>query len=102
MEEMTPFSYVEFYDVPRLLILVVRNKWILLRSAFNEDLDDYDPDYSVSLLPSSFEPPQKDAHWDFLNEELKALGKIPVQDVKFDETKRRTLNATPLDHLVPD
>ena len=99
---MIPFQYVEFHDVPRVIILRIREKWILLQSAFNEDLDDYEPYYSVFLLPSAFEPPQKGARWDFLNGQLTELGKIPVQDVKFDETKRRTLSATALDSLVPD
>ena len=50
-----------FYDVPRTIILLVRKKWILLQSAFDEDLDDYAPEYSVYLLPSSFEPPPPEA-----------------------------------------
>jgi hypothetical protein len=99
---MTPFAYVEFYDVPRNIILLVRKKWILLQSAFNEELDEYEPDYSVYQLPSSFEPPPAGGRWDFLEHELTLLGKIPVQEVEFDPTKRRTLRAATLDGLVPD
>jgi hypothetical protein len=100
---MTPFTYAEFYDVPRLIILLVREKWILLDSAFNEDVDEYEPEYSVYQLPSSFEPPTKGASWKFLEEtERILLGKIPVQEVEFDTTKRQTLRAAALDALVPD
>jgi hypothetical protein len=103
METMTPFAYVEFYDVPRTIILPVREKWILLRSAFNENLDDYEAEYSVYQLPSPFEPPTKGSSWKFVEEtELIPLGKIPVHEVKFDSTKRRTLSAAALDVLVPD
>jgi hypothetical protein len=72
-EMMTPFAYAGFYDVPRTIILLVRKKWILLQSAFDEDLDDYAPEYSVYLLPSSFEPPPPGASWDFLKQELDLL-----------------------------
>ncbi len=99
---MTPFKYIDFYDVPRNITILVRKKWILLQSAFNEDLDDFDPDYSVYKLPSSFEPPHKWSSWDFLKQELEYLGKIPVREVKFDATKRRALSAAALDNLVPD
>ena|ERR1700755_929927 len=99
---MIPFEYVEFYDVPRVILTRIREKWILLQSTFDEDLDEYASEYSVYLLPSSFEPPPKGTRWDFPNEERTELGKIGVQDVNFDETKRRSLNAVALDALVSD
>jgi hypothetical protein len=97
---LTPFLYTDFYDVPRNIILVVGKKWILLQSAFDEGMDEYEPDYSVYRLPSSFEPPPKGTSWEFLKQDLEYLGKIPVREVEFDETKRRTLNAAALDELV--
>jgi hypothetical protein len=99
---MIPFAYIEFYDVPRVIILSFRNKWLLLQSAFDEDLDDYAPEYSVFQLPSSFEPPSPGENWDFLQQELEFLGEIPLKDVEFDPTNRRTLKAPALDALVRD
>jgi hypothetical protein len=99
---MIPFAYREFYDVPRNIILRVRGKWIFLQSAFDEDLDDYAPNYSVYLLPPSFEPPPAGGSWDFLKPELEFLGEIPVQEVEFDPTKRQMLSAAALNELVPD
>lgn len=41
MNEMTPFRYVEFYDVPRCIALNYRDKLFLLQSAFDESVDVY-------------------------------------------------------------
>jgi len=100
--QMTPFQYVDFYDVPRTIVLLVRGKWILLQSTFNEELDDYEAEYSVYRLPSSFQPPPAGSKWDFLEQELVCVGKIPVREVQFDESKRRTLSAAALNKVVPD
>jgi hypothetical protein len=99
---MTPFQYVDFYDVPRTIILPVRGKWVLPQSSFNTELDDYEVEYSVYRLPSSFQPPQAGCKWDFLGEVLACVGKIPVREVQFDDSKRRTLSAASLDEIVPD
>lgn len=100
--QMTLFQYVEFYDVPRTIILLVHGKWVLLQSAFNEELDDYETEYSVYRLLSSFQPPHVGSKWDFLEQELALVGKIPVREVQFDASKRRTLSAAALDEIVPD
>jgi len=99
--QMTPFQYGDFYDVPRMILLCVRGRWVFLQSAFDEELDDYEAEYSVYRLPSSFRPPPVDSPWGFLDQELACVGKIPVREVQFDESKRRTLSAKALDEIVP-
>jgi hypothetical protein len=100
--EMTAFHYVDFYDVPRTIIVPVRGQWVLLQSAFDEHFDDYEAYYSVYRLPSSFEPPTVGSRWDFLQHELVCVGKIPISEVEFDLSKRRTLRASALDAIAPD
>ena len=99
---MTRFQYVDFYDVPRTIILLVRGRWVLLQSAFDEELDDHEAEYSVYRLPSSFQPPVAESSWDFLTQELVCVGKIPVQEVEFDLSKRQTLRTAALDGIVPN
>jgi hypothetical protein len=99
---MTPFRYVDFYDVPRMILLCIRGRWVFLQSAFDAELDDYEAEYSVYRLPSSFQPPSVDSRWGFLDEELVCVGKIPVREIEFDTTKRRTLRAEALDRIVLD
>jgi hypothetical protein len=99
---MTPFHYVEFYDVPRTIILLLRGNWVLLRSAFNEALDNYEGEYSVFRLPPSFQPPRAGSKWEFRESELVRVGSIPVRDVQFDPSRRRMLNAKALDEMISD
>jgi len=80
-----PFKYVDFWDVPRLILVRYRGKPFLLDSDFDEALDEY-PD---------------NGSWKFLeNVSLTPVGSLPVCDVHFDRTKRRKLDATILDRFV--
>jgi hypothetical protein len=53
-------------------------------------------------LPSWVEQKIADSSWKVLEEDIgsKLLGEIPVKDVIFDETKRRTLDPTFLDRFL--
>jgi|SRR5215469_18965641 hypothetical protein len=98
---MVPFRYVEFYDVPRLIALRYKGKLLLLQSAFNDTLDGYPNVYSVYELPDSTEALLAARSWNFLEHmTLSSIGEIPVSSVKFDSTKRKTLDPSILDlHL---
>jgi hypothetical protein len=97
MSSMTNFRYVDFYDVPRTIVLRFQNRWFLLQSAFNDELDEYEKEYSIYLLPDSFEPVQSGSPWKFLEElELNCIAKVPVNSVQFDSTKRKKLETSVL------
>jgi hypothetical protein len=98
---MTPFQYVDFYDVPRTIVLRVHGRWLLLRSAFDERADEYETEYSVYPLPGSFEPIPEGVPWKFLDEiELRCIGKISVREVQFDPSKRKQLDASILENIA--
>jgi hypothetical protein len=102
MVKMTPFQYVEFYDVPRCIRLCYGERLFLLQSKFDEDLDDYPTSYSIYLLPESIEDSLKNGSWDFLSDTpMTCLGHVRVSDVVFDSSKRRELNASFLETLIP-
>ena len=97
MSPMTNFRYVDFYDVPRTIVLRFQNRWFLLQSAFNDELDEYEKEYSIYPLPDSFEPVQSRSPWKFLEElELNCIAKVPVNSVQFDRTKRKKLETSVL------
>lgn len=52
MAEMVPFRFVEFYDVPRSIVVRHRGRLFLLQSAFDDEIDNYPDRYSVYMLPS--------------------------------------------------
>jgi hypothetical protein len=100
MVDMVPFSYVEFYDVPRTMAFRYRGKLLLLQSAFDEKADEYPARYSVYVLPDSVEASLSKSSWEFLGSaELACVGQIAVEAVQFDPTKRKALDPSVLDQL---
>src|SRR5580698_10007434 len=100
MPKMIPFRYIEFYDVPRCIVVRHREKLLLLQSAFDEDLDEYPSSYSVYILPESVEDAVKSSSWEFLaNTQAACIGTIRIDAVEFDPSKRRELNSSCLDQL---
>jgi hypothetical protein len=103
MTKMTPFQYVEFYDVPRCITLRYGERLFLLQSAFDEVLDDYPAGYSIYVLPESVEDALKKGSWEFLrNTAMTCIGHVQVVDIVFDSSKRRELDASFLDSFTGD
>jgi hypothetical protein len=101
MAEMTPFEWGWFYDVPRCVSLRYRGTRFLLQSAFDEKLDEYPSEYSVYKVPESPDDSHAICSPEFLsNTPMVCIGKIPVDEVVFDPSKRKELDATILDTLV--
>jgi hypothetical protein len=98
---MTPFRYGGFWDVPRQIILKYRGRLFFLASYFDEDLDDYEQNYSIRVLPLWVKAKLGES-WKVLWENIGAtlVGEIPVSSVVFDDTKRRFLDATFLDKYL--
>ena len=100
---MTPFQYVDFYDVPRCITLRYRERLFLLQSAFDHSLDDYPASYSIYMLPESVEDSLKKGSWELLtNTPMTCIGHVQVGDVVFDSSKRKELDASFLDSLIAD
>jgi hypothetical protein len=101
MAEMTPFRYGGFYDVPRCLSLRYRGRRFLLQSAFDEELDEYPGEYSVYVVPELSDDSQPVCTPEFLkNTPMACIGKIPIDQVRFDPSMRKELDATILDRLI--
>ena len=101
MAEMTPFKYGGFYDVPRCLSLRYRGRLFLLQSAFDEDLDEYPTDYAVYVIPKSADASRPLCSPEFLsNTPMACVGQIPIDQVTFDPSKRKELDASFLDNIV--
>jgi hypothetical protein len=103
MTKMTSFQYVEFYDVPRCIALRYRDTLFLLQSAFDEKLDDYPSSYSIYTLPDSVKDSLLRGSWEFLSTtEMNCIGQIRIDQVVFDPSKRKELDASILDSFVAD
>jgi len=96
MAKMTPFEYSGFYDVPRYIRFWYGAKSYLLRCEFDDDLDDYSPEYSVFERSDSAE-----VDWEAVSDPLAVLiGKVDVGQVTFDPAKRKSLDASFIDSLI--
>ena len=77
---MLPFRYVDFYDVPRVIVLRYKGKLLLLDSPFDDKLDDYPDTYFVYELPESVEALSAKKSWRFLENARQAcVGKYPFK-----------------------
>jgi hypothetical protein len=98
---MIPFKYGGFWDVPRYIVLRYREQWLLLQNAFDDDLDEYPDCYSVYPLLEPVGNSVWNGSWDSLNlTPLACIGQIRIEDVIFDPSKRKELDASCLNALV--
>jgi hypothetical protein len=98
---MTPFEYGGFCDVPRCLSLRYRGRRFLLQSAFDEELDEYPPEYSVYLIAESTDDSRPVCTPEFLsNTPMACIGQIPIGHVTFDPSRRQRIDASILDGLL--
>src|ERR1700757_1205247 len=101
MAQMTSFVYGGFWDVPRCLTLRYRGKRFLLFSAFDEDQDEYPTDYSVYVVPESADDSRPVCSPEFLtNTPMVRMGQIPIDQVTFDPSKRKEIDASILDSFI--
>jgi hypothetical protein len=100
-EMMIPFRYVEFYDVPRCIVVCYRGTSLLLLSAFDNNIDEYPDTYVVYVLPKEAEETFRKGSWKFIEETpMHPVGEIRVDSVKFDESKRKEFDSSCLDDLA--
>jgi hypothetical protein len=104
MSAFLPIYYCGFWDVPHTFLTVYESDlYYFRRGYFDEELDDYPPNYQVYLvknikLEEAFEQSEPPSEFVKLTnipllEENDVICEIPTKDVIFDETKRKFINA---------
>lgn len=103
-----PIYYLGFWDVPQTFYLEYKNTLLYFCRDFNDEIDDYESFYKVYKVDGVSikdavrpDPPFDSCKMlilpDFKNDT--PIGKINVDDVKFDFTKRKSINAKILKSL---
>ena len=101
MARMTPFRYAGFWDVPRCLSIQYRGRQFLLLSDFDDDMDEYSDEYSIYEVDLLSDDAQPICTPDFPgNTHFACIGKVSVDQVHFDPSMRKELDASILDRLI--
>lgn len=89
----TQINYREFWDVPRVFFAAHNGRDYLFECPFDEKLDDYPDAYRVYEMPALTDA-QLQGSWENLsNFALSFAGTVPVSGVRFDPTKRCSIDA---------
>lgn len=91
--------YREFYDVPRIFVFLLEDRWFLMDSPFDDTADEY-PDYYVLYeLPDDFVVPS--GSWEGLPQvAVRALGRVPLDSVVFDASRRKSIATSTFRGLI--
>ena len=90
-----PILYRGFYDIPRAVLVEYEGDAYLLDCPFDERADKYSDEFAVYGLPESIAKAAREptSSWIDLAESGTLLGRVPVVQVRFDESRRRFLDS---------
>jgi hypothetical protein len=95
-----PFEYRGFYDVPQGLIATYNGRKYLFERLFDDSLDDYQDFYSVFDI-GDIEVGDGESIWIKLEHSRRRfVYTIPVKDIQFDPTKRKSISASAFEKLA--
>jgi hypothetical protein len=85
-------EYRDFYDVPHVMLVASHGRFLVLWGPFDDALDDYAADYSIYELASD---PRLHfgADWSGLPATGTLLGRVPVDSITFDPSRRQALKS---------
>lgn len=92
-------EYRDVHDVPRLILQSVNERFHLLDCPFDQALDDYPSDYAVCELGAD---PRRSvpADWRALSETGRIIGRVPVESIAFDPTRRKSIKSDGLPPIL--
>ena len=87
-----PIRYRDFYDVPRAFVVEHRGSIYLFDCPFDDNADEYPAHYRVYRLSEHFMSSLDKGTWSDLAKEGTFVREIPVDSVRFDETRRASID----------
>jgi hypothetical protein len=93
-------AYRGFYDVPRYFVVLHEGALLLFANDFDDEADDYGADYTVFVLDGQAD---LSGSWDRLpSVAVKKLGRVPVAEVRFDPSRRHSVEVSSFDRIVSE
>ena len=102
MNDQSPIRYRGFWDVPRIFLVLHGHHTFLFDCAFDEELEDYPDNYKVYTMP---DVPDEELPTDWtllLDRATRYLGTVPVKQVRFDPTVRKSINTAIFNEAIFD
>jgi hypothetical protein len=90
-----PITYRGFYDIPRAVHVEYKGDSYPLDCPFDERADEYPDDFAVYRLPEATAKASQEptSSWIDLAKSGTLPGRVPVEQVRFDESRRRFLDS---------
>lgn len=102
MHQFVAIAYSGFWDRPLAFVVNYRQFQFLFHREFDDERDNYQDQYTVSLLPHLSDAAIQ-AGWGHLQNYITyAIGHVFVKDVVFDPSFRKCIDATLLDTLIAE
>jgi hypothetical protein len=93
--------YRDYWDRPRVFVVVRNGRWVLFDCPFLDERDDYSDRYSVALIEPAPELLDESADWTGIADRVvRVIGQVPVGDVSFPD--RSTIDDAVLRRLDLD
>ncbi len=86
-----PIRYRDFHDIPRAVVVEYEGRLLLLDCNFDYDLDDFESDYTVYVLPDELRDDLDTISWTDLGHHGQRIGVLNASGVEFDDTRRGAL-----------
>ncbi len=93
-------KYFSFWDVPRTFAFESKDKFYILTSEFDEQLDEYPDQYEAFVVPGRHKLSAITDWKDLATLPRVRLGIIPIKSVLFDKSRRKFVDDTFLDHFA--
>ncbi len=93
--------YRDFYDVPRAFLVGRAEEVYFFDGMFDDQLDEYPVFYSVRRLDGPLMYWVNEKVWTREKFSGSVVGSVPLEEVRFDFTKRESINESVFERLRP-
>ncbi len=91
--------YRDFHDVPRLFGFTQQETWFVCDCPFDDVTDNYPTEYFVYRV-RSYRGSDPTGEWSHLKPHAELLGRIPVDAIRFDESRRASADVAAIAALL--
>ena len=101
MNAWADIDYRDFWDQPRIFFVRHDGRLYLFDCAFDDETEDYPETYAVYEMPNLTESDYAGSWAHLSDRAIRHLGEIPLDQVRFDPTRRRQIDTAVFATLIP-